>query len=610
MITKWMLVIMSLMASIIFAQNIAQVDCQTICARSMMLVPGESTYEQTVNELGAPIAYRWGRRSISEKELPQTFLMEYPEGISILIDARWVIEIRYTQPEYQFAETIHIGSSLTDVLDEVGQPSETVEGKTPEYRDGVLYKDVSGTKGKCYYASSAKGVRFFFNNYKVTAIYVNNRNATKSERMSGGSVSVPTSESHWCDDKARKLVQFVSTGQTATALEQFNTQMREAVSVAQLASIWESIVAEHGAYQSIVELRVKEQEQHMIALVSCKYAEGEEVIRIVYDKNRQVEGIFTEPHASWTSDQYVDPTTFSERNVSFGSPPWVIAGVLTVPKRKSLSCPAIVLVHGSGPLDKDSSIGPNKPFRDLAWGLASCGIAVLRYDKRTYAYSGRMEVATTTVKEEVLDDAVAAIALLRRQPEVDYKRVFVLGHSLGGMLAPRIAVATHVAGVVIMAGNISPVEELVAKQVRYLATLDGAISDAEKAHIESVEQQMKRIQSLRHGETVAAGEVMLGAYSPYWRDLATYDPAVVARRVLAPMLFLQGGRDYQVTKEEYEEWQSALTSRKDVQWRLYPALNHLFAPGHGKSMPSDYLTPSHVDAQVIQEIATWINGLQ
>jgi len=77
--------------------------------------------------------------------------------------------------------------------------------------------------------------------------------------------------------------------------------------------------------------------------------------------------------------------------------------------------PAVVLVHGSGPQDRDETIGPNKPFRDLAWGLASQGIAVLRYDKRTKVHGAMMAGAVEqfTVKEETIDDALAAVALLR-----------------------------------------------------------------------------------------------------------------------------------------------------------------------------------------------------
>src|SRR5262249_57372826 len=117
--------------------------------------------------------------------------------------------------------------------------------------------------------------------------------------------------------------------------------------------------------------------------------------------------------------------------------------------------PGVGLAHGSGPNDRDETIAQNKPFKDLALGLASRGIAVLRYDKRTKVYPAKMAgLAGLTVKDEVVDDAIAAASMLRSQPRIDPARVFVLGHSLGGMLVPRIAAAdAKLAGVIVMAGG-------------------------------------------------------------------------------------------------------------------------------------------------------------
>jgi pimeloyl-ACP methyl ester carboxylesterase len=123
--------------------------------------------------------------------------------------------------------------------------------------------------------------------------------------------------------------------------------------------------------------------------------------------------------------------------------------------------PAIVLVHGSGQHDRDETIGPNKPFRDLAWGLASRGIAVLRYEKRTRQHQQRVAQLENgfTVKEEAIDDAGAAVALLRNRTGIRANRIYVLGHSLGAMLAPRIAAADPaVAGLVLMAGPVRSLE--------------------------------------------------------------------------------------------------------------------------------------------------------
>jgi dienelactone hydrolase len=267
-------------------------------------------------------------------------------------------------------------------------------------------------------------------------------------------------------------------------------------------------------------------------------------------------------------------------------------------------------VHGSGPQDRDVSIGPNKPFRDLARGLASRRIVVLRYDKRTRVHGAKLAAMTQfTVNDETVDDAVAAVRLLRSTPGVDPNRVYVLGHSLGGSVAPRIAAAAgrDIAGVVILAGAVRSLQQSLLDQSRYLAHADGSISPEEEKQLAEVEQFAKSIDALKPGDLPPA---MPGISAPtsYWLDLRDYDAPAAAAALEVPMLVLQGGRDYQVTSADFEKWKAALANRKDVSMKLYPALNHLFISGTGASVPGEYFTAGHVDEQVIRDIADWIGS--
>ena len=311
--------------------------------------------------------------------------------------------------------------------------------------------------------------------------------------------------------------------------------------------------------------------------------------------------------ARYKPPAYVVPAAFGERELTVGEGgAWPLPATLTLPAGRG-PFPAVVLVHGSGPNDRDETLGANKPFRDLAHGLASQGVAVLRYDKRTRRYPGKISrIPNFTVREETTDDALAAVRLLRQTAGVDAKRIYVLGHSLGGMLVPRIGAAdAGIAGFVVMAGPTRPLEDAFARQYEYGALLDGRIDDAERAQIDDAKRQAARIKQLKAGDT-GSRETLLYAPPDYWLDLRGYDPPQTALRLRRPMLILQGERDYNVTLDDFRNWQTTLNAQKEIEFKTYPKLDHLFYEGEGAASGADYDRPRNIPGYVIDDIAAWI----
>ncbi len=305
---------------------------------------------------------------------------------------------------------------------------------------------------------------------------------------------------------------------------------------------------------------------------------------------------------------YAVPSSFQEKNVTIGAgTEWALPATLTLPLGTG-KFPAIVLVHGSGPNDRDETQGPNKPFKDLAWGLASQGIAVLRYDKRSRVHPGKLvALANFTVKDETIDDALAAVALLRETPEIDPKKTFVLGHSLGGMLVPRIGVAAQdsITGFIIFAGATRPLEDEWVRQYEYIYGLDGQITSKEQEEIDGYKQRAARIKKLTPTD---AGSKELILYVPpsYWLDLRGYSPPELALKLKQPLLILQGERDYNVTMDAFRDWQRSLASRTNVEFKSYAKLDHLFLEGSGPASDADYARPRNIPKYVIDDIVTWI----
>ncbi|MGO9180459.1 MAG: alpha/beta fold hydrolase, partial [Candidatus Limnocylindrales bacterium] len=257
------------------------------------------------------------------------------------------------------------------------------------------------------------------------------------------------------------------------------------------------------------------------------------------------------------------------------------------------------------------TFGPNKPFRDLAWGLASRGIAVLRYDKRTFVYGAQMAADTSiTVRQETTDDAIAAIALLRMTPKVDPTRVFLVGHSLGAYLAPRIAaqVPGKLAGIAMLEAPTTPLPQLILIQEEYLASLQGSPSPQVEQQLATLKEQVALAESPSLSPSTPASELPLDMPASYLLDLRTYNPLTTAAGLTIPMFFSQGSRDYQVPPSELQPWEQALASHSNVTFRTYPAMDHLLLDGSGPATPAEYSVPGHVDSQLVADLAAWLTS--
>ena len=410
--------------------------------------------------------------------------------------------------------------------------------------------------------------------------------------------------------RAQEVVARLVSGEVEPLLPAFTDKMKATIDADGLRRFIPSLVAKFGAFKSQTGARFESQGVMRVVLVSCAFERANVEIRVAFDPLDRLGGFGLgrppEPTVSYSTAPYVTASAFRDEAVTIDAGGWPLPGTLSFPNGDG-PFPGVVLVHGSGPNDRDESVGANKPFRDLAEGLASRGIAVLRYDKRSRTHGARVgTLRDFTVKEEVVDDAVAAVNKLRETRGIRADRVFVLGHSLGGMLAPRIAAADpSIAGLILMAALARPLEQAIVDQTRYLAMLDGKISPDEQRALDAAIKLAADVRALKPADPPIASPPF-SAPSSYWLDLHGYDPPAAASRLKQPMLVLQGERDYQVTMNDQAAWQRALGSRANVQLKSYPPLNHLFIAGSGPSSPAEYNQPGHVDESVVRDIAAWI----
>jgi uncharacterized protein len=418
------------------------------------------------------------------------------------------------------------------------------------------------------------------------------------------------------------VVERLIAGCFTDLIDFFTPGLRDVLSADEVSDGWAVMQKMHGDVCAVGSPMSSTEESGAILIrVPVECERGGFVVAVSIDANegqdygqlvglRMVSDSAPPPTPPWAPANCVDSESFTERDVTIGTGPLRVSGSQTLPRR-SAPARAVVLLSGSGPSDRDGTVGANKPLKDLAWGLGSRRVATLRYDKVTYTHAAKLiGNPHFTMVDEYVDHAVAAIEQLQDDPLIDPAHVYLLGHSLGGSILPRIAtnVAT-VAGLIILAGGAQPIHHSIARQVRYLAALRPGADVENDPAVQASARQADLIDDPAFSVSTPANELPFNVPAPYWLDARDYDPVATAADLDTPMLILQGSRDYQVTvADDLKRWQDGLAHRTNVTFRIYPADNHLFFPGSGPSSPDEYTPPQHVDHRVITDIGTWIGA--
>lgn len=399
---------------------------------------------------------------------------------------------------------------------------------------------------------------------------------------------------------AQILLDHLDAGRFSQAEAMFSDSMKALVPEDKLKAAWGSMApsVKRGAF------KLGTKDDLRFVLVPMLRGKAAWQASIAVDTAGKVTGLYIQPQTETSPvPALASDATFIERELTVGSGADALPATFSMPNGKG-PFPAVVLVHGSGAHDRNETIGANRPFLDLARGLAAQGIAVLRYEKRSKAMPGWYANHPVTIDNETTDDAVLALAALRAQPGIDAKRVFVLGHSQGAMLAPRIATRDgRVAGVIELSGPARKLVDVLPEQMRFMGTSAKVPPEKTEENIRLLEVAIRKFR-----DPAYEGASLMGQPASYWRSVDTVDPIADVRNSSAPVLILHGGRDFQVTDTDWQLWQRHLKNAPRVTLKRYPALNHLGIAGKGPPDMAEYSTPGHVDAGLLRDVATWIKA--
>ncbi|GIP28069.1 hypothetical protein J23TS9_31990 [Paenibacillus sp. J23TS9] len=422
------------------------------------------------------------------------------------------------------------------------------------------------------------------------------------------------SDSPDSDNKADSFFKELQAGNGTKAADDMSPTLKKALPVQALNMLWSNYEQLYGKAESGKTLKT-EQDNAVHHNVNYSVQMGQIPLNITLRLSTSglVDDMLITPAsaAGYQKPAYDNPAVYTEQEIRIGTGDLALPGTLTLPLGDG-PFPAVVLVHGSGPQDRDSSIGAAKPLRDLAVGLAAKGIAVLRYDKVTYEHTFKIAGdPKLTLKKETVNDAISAVKLLKQSLKIDAEHVFVAGHSQGGFVMPLIIDADQdhdIAGAILLSGpGSSFTDTLIEQQQELVARIKELGQDT--TPYEQQAAVWTGIANLVNDPQYTVDHMpenfpLSPAY--WWFEQKNYKPTALAQKQHTPMLILQGENDWQVTMKQFTQWESALKDRSGVEFKSYPHMNHLLANYDGISTGAEYVKPSNVSSELISDIAAWI----
>lgn len=389
-----------------------------------------------------------------------------------------------------------------------------------------------------------------------------------------------------------------------------NSSLSESLDSDKIQEAWFSVVTEPSENFKTLKTDYSFTATEATVVTSIKGTSSVVNISTTFDGDGLLSGLWLRPGTGEeTAVNTIENDVLKEIAIKVGATDYKMDGILTLPKNTEKP-PVVILIQGSGSSDMNEQIGENKPFMDIAHGLAALGVASVRYDKRYYSSLEMLQndFTTLTIYDEVIDDANAAIELAAADERLDKNNIFIVGHSLGGMLAPKIAQDnTKVKGFVSIAGTLRKIQDLILDQNKAALDASEEYTDEEKANLlKQITDELDKTQNIT--EPISPDAVAMGYPLSYWHSMNEIDGAAIVKELTIPMLILQGSDDFQVYADvDFKLWQETLGERENVAYKEYEGLNHLMMTSNGRTDATEYDIAGNVSQEVIDDIGAFIN---
>jgi dienelactone hydrolase len=413
-------------------------------------------------------------------------------------------------------------------------------------------------------------------------------------------------------ERSQKLLDLLQSAAWPAANALLSPDLGKKIDTAQLEVIWQGLQVAQGNLQKVGELVMRERNGQLYYYRQLDFVKSSVRLELQFNARWEITSLRLQPLSDeqlYLPPAYDHPEKYQEYSMRVRHDSIVLPAILTLPK-DCKACAVVLLLHDMGPQDKDHSIGPTKMFRDLAVGLAAEGIASLRYDKRTFRYGPELmaDLRVLNFENEVIEDALAAIQLLRTVSEIDTQRISLIGLGFGGMLAGHLASRSPLPIRHVLAVGSSPrplPDQLLDQYIQLLSAEMGFA--AMQAAVQQLERQTQLAKSIKLSAHLPADSLPLQLPAPYWQRLQKFDPLAGYWQTDAELWFVRGGNDYQSQAGDQEQWEMRLLGRSKVRFSTLPQLNHLLMPATDSISPTKaYQKQNNVDAAALKAISAWL----
>lgn len=406
-------------------------------------------------------------------------------------------------------------------------------------------------------------------------------------------------------EKARQTLEDIINYKGESVHGQMSQNMKAAITPLQLNTLWYTLTLQYGKFIESTDWKEQYAMGYNMATGRLVFEKGE-LNYIVSYRDQTIEGLLFQPIEKPKAFEAVETGNFKEEDMGLSCDGYHMPAILTVPKGVD-NPPCVIIVHGSGPSDMDGNIGKTTIYKDIAHKLAENGIASFRYHKRTYVYKDIPDSIANriTVDFETTDDAVAAAKMLKNLSCIDSNNIFILGHSQGAMMIPRIAQKTdNVRGYVMLSAPTGKILDIIMEQMEYLYKISKNPTWPDmKPELENQIDNFKKLGTDQFNDSI---KMPLNLPASYLTDIQNYNQTKEAKKIKAPLLILNGESDYQVTMKDFSIWSETLNMEINVELKSYPGLSHLYTPASNPPSPDDYNKEAEFSDTVIKDISKWI----